>query len=172
MIPAPGTIAYRDVPFHVLHDAEIFPDDGRPARLFVNPRAFADGSPKQWPDECNLSGPGMSVPAGSLKKIARVVVHVQKWDGERVVQATKDDLFPAFDEDVGHGFAAGKDVDFYQVPDESKGGGEYRLVKGHPEGGSLLLVGQEMFEVEVTPPEAFRGGYCRVSLLGMASFAV
>jgi hypothetical protein len=158
-IPSPGVLAGRTVLFHSLHDAAVLREDGSPTPFFQNPHAFEDGTHKLYHQECNLEGAGGGMPANQMKRLKRVVLHVQGAGPEDVFRVkVLASRAPVLDEDVRVGWGSAATV-------------AYTTPEGKPL-DYIDLLPQEMLEVFVTPPERFCGAYAQVSLWGPLTVSV
>lgn len=146
-VPVPAVVA-QEIPFHVGHDVAIFHPNGGTV-FFKDFRHFWDGSPKRFPEECNVQGDGGAFPAGTVKKLIGVSVQVRG--------AQDDDLFEV---DVLH-------LRQLQRTLTIRSGAKEAVYLDPP----LKIVGGESFEVHVRAPERLRTerAYARVSLHGSYS---
>lgn len=167
-VPAPeGTIAAREIPFHILHDAEIISAKGV-TKFFRDPHKFADGRPK-FPAECNLGYVGNCLPQGQLFWMDRLSVHVKGVQNEKFKVRIKLCQTVAFEAEVTCGY---KNAVYVRLPKIVMGQPKKELFQQPAEGETVKpqdfqLLSQEHFEVEVEPlDEKTRGKYAKVCLHG------
>ncbi len=157
-VPATGGPVAVELQFHIAYDCARLAAAGETI-FFAKFGQFADGSPKRFPDECNVPGAGGAFPAGTMKRIIGVSIQVVGATNQSAGDA-EDDLF---------------EVDLVyckQLQKSVKMRNGIRVAEEVSPG--LKVLGAESFEVHVRAPERLRAAraYTRVSLHGPLSVAV